>query len=355
MSVYNGTPGDDVYTGGSDDDQISGNDGKDVLAGGDGADTINGGAGDDILYSSVISPAWKAPLNGTNPGYVRPVLDTGSAVDNLDGGGGYDTIYAGYGDNVYGGLEYSNLLISFQGASAGVTVDFRGLTSGGAITVGGGTIRYISSVLWIDGSEFGDTIIGGDLYSNVKSPIFGLGGDDHITAGTGTGDIYGGEGNDTLDDAGEGHYLYGEAGDDIINAVSTSSVSFGGDGDDTLTVSGRLSYGGAGNDTITIVDRGTDTSAYGQDGDDILDGGAGGTFSRAARAPTGSTAMTAMITSIPITMTLSQPARRTSGLNMISCPAGMATIICRSVMATMPMAAPGGTRWGCRWPARRAG
>ena len=312
---FSGTSEDDTATGGGGDDSLDGAGGNDVLAGGDGADTLDGGDGDDTLYAGSISPEWQVPFFQNNPDFVPPVLDRGSEVDTLNGGAGVDRIYAGYGDAVDGGADLADLLISFGGASSGVTVDFRAL-DGGALTVAGHIISNIRSVLWIEGSDFDDTITGsdqGDGAGITYAPIFGMGGNDHLIAGMNTGNIYGGDGDDFIEvhqlsnGTSDNGVYYGDAGDDTITVTGDGSSypyasAFGGDGNDTLTLAGSIS-GGAGDDTINVSyvikyqsvargDEGADTindsaqsdtlyggegadKLYGNDGDDLLYGDAG--------------------------------------------------------------------------------
>ena len=290
---FMGTPGDDMMTGtaGSDmlsgaagDDTISGDDGNDLLSGGAGADTIDGGAGDDTIYSAEISPPWGRPFFNNNPDFVPPVLDTGTDVDTLNGGAGIDLIYAGYGDIVDGGDDLADLLISFAGASSGVIADFHDLDNAGTLTIAGNSISNIRSVLWIEGSNLDDTITGSDQggdFGTNYAPIFGLDGNDHLIAGRNTGNIYGGNGNDTIEVSqsytgiGQNGAYYGDAGDDVITITGDGvsypfATAFGGDGNDILTLAGGIS-GGDGNDTINVTYNQTyGTVASGDEGDDKI-------------------------------------------------------------------------------------
>jgi Ca2+-binding RTX toxin-like protein len=201
MPTFNGGSGDDVLTGGSDNDTIIGNAGN---------DNLSGGGGNDVLYAGVISPGWSIPW-GSNP-YVAPVLDTGTEADSLSGGAGQDVIYAGYGDTVDGGSDTDSLVISFLGAGSGVTADFRLLlTDGtGSMTVGGGLISGIERVLWVEGSTLGDTIYApSDPFGWADfTPVFGLGGNDHIVGGSLSGNLYGGDGDDIVDGSASSYGRY---------------------------------------------------------------------------------------------------------------------------------------------------
>ena len=150
MVNFTGSNGDDNFTGGSADDtivgnggndQLSGAGGNDIIAGGTGIDVVLGGDGNDFLYSFDISPPYTRPYYG-NPS-VAPLLDRTGEVDTVVGGAGDDMIFAGFGDNIDGGVGYDILAISFLGATSGVTADFSLLVSGSSIVVGGGTIQNI--------------------------------------------------------------------------------------------------------------------------------------------------------------------------------------------------------------------
>jgi Ca2+-binding RTX toxin-like protein len=274
-----GSAFDDVISAMAGASALRGNGGNDRLAGGDGADTIDGDAGNDILHSAALSPGWQQVFFGYNPDLPPPVLDTGAEIDVLRGGGGHDTILAGYGDFVDGGADGADLLISLQGASAGVTADFRALAGGGSLVLGGGTIANILGVLWIEGSEHDDTLTGSDVLGYLNSgngPIFGRGGNDHLIAGAATGNIYGGTGDDVIDSARVGaHYYHGDEGDDVITVTHVDGYqtqSFGGDGNDTLNVTGSA-HGGAGDDVITLTSPGfSGLVGNGGDGNDTLNG-----------------------------------------------------------------------------------
>ena len=258
------------FVGGAGADTFNGGVANDVAEGRGGADVLNGGNGDDILYSGTLSPAWSSGYYSIDP--VPPLLDRGAEHDVLNGGKGNDTLYGGYGDTIDGGAEFNFLLISFMGASSGVNADFSVLTSGGSITVGGGTISNIDVVFWIEGSNFADTIRAG-WESSDNAPIYGMGGNDHLIAGTYTGQMFGGAGNDTIDAtwAQYGLPVFGDAGDDTIIGVNGTDEAYGGSGNDTITGSGWL-YGGTGNDTINLLQDYYTTETYGEAGADRITG-----------------------------------------------------------------------------------
>jgi Ca2+-binding RTX toxin-like protein len=250
VDVFGGTSVADTARGNGGNDQLFGSGGNDTLGGGSGADQVAGGEGDDSVYSFDISPVFERPF--FTDAFTAPVLDTGTDVDRLAGGNGNDLLFAGFGDRIDGGAGTDMLYISFLGAAAGVTADFRLASQ----TIGGGLITGIERIGWIEGSIFADTIRDADTDGNF-APIFGRGGDDLIYAGFYTGQIFGGDGNDTIDNSGGvyGFPLAGDAGDDSIIGGSGYERIDGGTGNDTL-------QGNYGFDSLS-----------GGDGDDVLDGG----------------------------------------------------------------------------------
>ncbi len=279
MTTLNGSSGDDILTGGIANDQITGNggndtltgyDGADDIAGGTGSDFIDGGDGSDILYSSDRSPAYGFPYYGNF--YTPPVLDSGTEVDTLLGGAGSDTIFVGYGDNADGGADVDVLFVSFLGAPAGVSFDFRLASQ----VIGGGTIANFEALAWVQGSQYDD-------YFNLKtagptsavvtgSAAFGGAGNDHIVAGAATGVLYGEDGDDVLDGR-DDNYLQrvdGGAGDDTLYTDSnTFAVAYGGDGDDVIYSHGET-HGGSGNDLIQLQWTHYAGAVNGDDGDDTI-------------------------------------------------------------------------------------
>ncbi|HSX55450.1 MAG TPA: hypothetical protein VLG14_09145, partial [Sphingomonas sp.] len=265
--------------GGAGNDTLTGSDANDTLVGGTGADTILGGNGNDQISSG---ETFQIPF-GYTPGFglsaAPPVFNLGLDIDTLNGGAGDDVMMVGYGDNADGGTHGEHgdtLIVSFQGATSGITVDFSQTT----LTFGGGTITGFEQVDWVEGSEFGDTIqFGPALYAPGGMPrgeqnVTAGGGDDSVTAGYYTRNIWGGDGNDTLNGEGSQYlsFIDGGAGNDIIRGSNSASAELrGGDGDDTVYARERAS-GDAGNDLIILSGASTSSAwiADGGDGDDEL-------------------------------------------------------------------------------------
>lgn len=261
MTVFVGGTGDDIFVGTGENDVAVGNGGNDTLDGGDGNDELVGGEGDDTLIGGAGSDALYAAGRATDYWNWFDGLDRESDRDVLNGGDGDDWISAGYGDMIDGGSDagVDRLSISFMGAAAGVTADFRAPS----LNIGGGTIIGIEIVEFAEGSRFDDFIAlgnGGSGYDT--SIIFGMGGNDTLIGGATTDSIYGGDGNDIVDMRAfastifsfRGVEAYGEGGDDTFYAdfdPDHGGYFDGGDGNDTFFVSGTV-YGGAGADTFHV-------------------------------------------------------------------------------------------------------
>jgi hypothetical protein len=65
-----------------------------------------------------------------------------------------------------------------------------------SVVVGGGTITGFEQIVWVEGSNFNDaiTVVHNSSYSQF-SKVYGLGGDDTLTADYYTMEMYGGDGN----------------------------------------------------------------------------------------------------------------------------------------------------------------
>ena len=292
MANFTGVSGDDIFTGGSENDTLIGNGGNDTLSGGGGSDRLVGGAGedfldggdgDDQLFSHIVDPNFNAY------GSRGVSLDIYAEVDVLNGGAGDDYIFAGYGNFVDGGTYSSQgdrLFISFLGAPSGVQADFRVLQGGGTLTIGGATIKNITNIGYLEGSNFDDLLVPIDTYYPMGASVYGRGGNDHIIAsyysGWAGGGLYGGDGDDIVDARGAQYMpdIYGDAGNDILYAAYGWSKAYGGDGDDLIFTSASA-WGGAGNDTITLSYGYYGTTADGEAGDDLIDGSAAGAITAA--------------------------------------------------------------------------
>jgi Ca2+-binding RTX toxin-like protein len=236
-------------------------------------DGINGGDGNDAIYSR--DPA--------KPNAAR--IDNGWGQDNLNGGNGNDKLYAvgpdrptmigGWGndafyvdDNGYNGTDiglfagWSIVELAGQGDDT-----LYSKTASTFLPKNVETLVYTgtasSTHLW--GNADANTIIGG---GNSADEIYGYEGDDTLDGGVGYSHdmLAGGSGQDSL---------FGRAGDDTLFGEAGNDKLFGGDGNDKM-------WGGTGDDWMTgengddqmVGDDGIDT-LFGGDGNDKMWGGAG--------------------------------------------------------------------------------
>jgi Ca2+-binding RTX toxin-like protein len=103
--------------------------------------------------------------------------------------------------------------------------------------------------------------------------LFGQDGNDTITLNEANGalpaaDLFGGGGNDVLTGGSGNDQLFGQAGDDTLNGKGGNDLLFGGAGNDVL-------IGGAGNDQV-FGGAGNDRMIWNPgDGSDLFEGGDG--------------------------------------------------------------------------------
>jgi Ca2+-binding RTX toxin-like protein len=138
-----------------------------------------------------------------------------------------------------------------------------------------------------DGTAGNDTI----LYGTDSAAVYGGDGDDQIDNGPGAESegfadllygeggndtIYAGGGDDLIDGGIDDDWLYGESGNDTIEGGDGFDHIWGGDGDDTIIggSGGDVLYGEAGDDSIT-GGSGADTIEGGA-GNDTINGGVNG-------------------------------------------------------------------------------
>ena len=242
---------------------IPGSGGNDTLLGTGGHDLITGLSGNDVMTG--------APGN-----------------DTLYGDDGDDSFIGESGNDVfYGGAGVDQLLYYRETGTLGVVVN---LQTGTATDTWGNTDQLIS-IERASGSAFGDTLIGGDT---LADQLFGREGNDSLNGGAGDDVLVGDAGNDTLTGgAGTDQLLYyretgtrgvvinlqtGMATDTWGNTDSFSGIErfYGSIFGDTLLgadASGDFLFGREGNDSLNGA--GGDDALVGDAGNDTLTGGAG--------------------------------------------------------------------------------
>ncbi|MGE0180705.1 MAG: beta strand repeat-containing protein [Parvularculaceae bacterium] len=242
---YNGDGGDEqILTrldGGGFANTFFGGGGNDTIRGRGNVDAISGDAGDDLIYA----------------GGGDDVIQGLQGNDTIDGGAGLDTAY------------YTN-------SPGGVTVR---LWNGTAVD-GHGTNDSLISIEGIEGSNFGDAIVGADNVDNVlignggDDTLFGLSGDDTIRGGSGADSMNGGAGADEVDYSDDGVGVTVR----LWNQTATGGIATG----DSLA-GFEHATGGNGGDAIVgsdgvanrIVGNFGDDTLFGLSGDDTIRGGSG--------------------------------------------------------------------------------
>jgi len=152
--------------------------------------------------------------NGTG-GNGNDVIIGNGAVNVLTGNGGDDFLMGKAGaDTLAGGSGFDTA--SYALAAAGVTASLATNSGSGGEASG----DVLSSIEKLEGSNFNDTLVGG----NGKDSLFGLGGNDNISSGNGADTLDGGGGNDTLSAGSGADHLNGGAGDDLLTGGADSDV-----------------------------------------------------------------------------------------------------------------------------------
>lgn len=217
-------------------ENVVGSDQQDTIRGTDnGADglVIDGGGGADVLYSDGAT--------GINGGQGDDTLYSTSDRGNFDGGTGHDILDLRNYDTVRWSLE--NLFGSGMDVRAVEEQDTELL-----VTDGGSPQSVVVPT----------TIFSGDA-DNIEVFYLGDGDDNLYDRGTGSYDVYAGDGNDRLvrqqaNDGNHTHNFYGEGGDDYLELTDED---------------GNL-YGGAGNDTLRAALYGQASDVEGNAGDDLI-------------------------------------------------------------------------------------
>lgn len=248
-----GTSGPDVIVGLDGHDTIDGLDGDDVICGGRGVDTINAGSGADEVW-------------GGGDGFNH-----GREGDWVMGGAGDDVLHGGNDPAETGGADKHEDIVVYEDAPQGIRI-----TLGVATVTGDGT-DTIDGFYSVIGSEHDDVIKAGAETDVVRA----LGGDDWVKVDSAEGEVFGGDGDDTMR---LGFGVYGGKGKDDIRRATEFAV--GGPGADLMVgTMQRDNYRGGGGADVLRGRGGNDylgVSARPQ-GHDTLFGGAGRDHLQGAR------------------------------------------------------------------------
>jgi Ca2+-binding RTX toxin-like protein len=243
-----------------------------------GADSIDGGSGiDQVRYD-------RDAQYGGNGGVVVDLavgtakdgfgnIDTLISIENVRGGAQADTLLGSAGNNNLQGLAGADLIDgrggndtvdyqpeAFFGTTKGVTVDL----AAGTATDGFGATDTLVSIEIVRGTQFADTLKGGNLILSGTDVyvLHGLGGDDTLIAGSYDSLLQPGAGNDTVT---------GGAGFDQISYEDYT----GSNGAVINLATGIVNDPFGGTDTVSLVE-----GIRGTRNDDVITGNAGNNFIR---------------------------------------------------------------------------
>ena len=201
----------DTIVGDGGNNSLQGRAGNDTLDGAGGSDivdyfhavggvnvslttnTATGADGNDTLsnFENILGSSFNDTLTGNAGGNS---LNGGNGADSIFGAGGSDFIIGGAGNDTLDGgvvtdlINYTDLnIVSYNGATAGVTINMSGVTGTGS--TGSGTATGDASVgtdvlfnfNFIQGSAFNDTITGSA--ANWFEQIEGGAGNDVLDGG----------------------------------------------------------------------------------------------------------------------------------------------------------------------------
>ncbi|WP_082218482.1 CHRD domain-containing protein [Kamptonema formosum] len=191
-----------AVTGSNQADTIAGAGGNEELMGELGNDSLDGGEGNDTL----------------DGGMPEDVPDN----DTITGGAGDDVVMGCLGGDSVDGGEGADQL-TYVKAKASVTID----VTLGTVAVTGFDTDTITGIETLEGSDFGDTLIGGG--EGVTVTLKGGKGNDSLKGGGAGVTFMGGKGNDTYDIdsvTGGGTVIEEEEGDgDTLTGFTLNAAS----------------------------------------------------------------------------------------------------------------------------------
>ncbi len=258
--TFHGGLGNDTVSAGRGNDEINGDGGNDSLDGMGGVDTVRGGGGNDLLRVRSTSL-----IGGTSLPVIGEIYDGGGDVDTLQ-------IWNSLAAAVTFDFRSTSLIsierLEFVDAGGALTIQFSadqfgtGL-AGSLLLIGGISPTPRVEILEVFMGNATSLSLAGLTFANWGSEdrIIITGDDDaeSIVGASVYGTIYGGGGNDTISRGGASYDVYGGEGDDTFMASDDSGGTIGGgNGTDTLEiVGGDLRFGAAFSSFERIVFTGT--------------------------------------------------------------------------------------------------
>ncbi len=255
----------------SDDVKITSGAGDDAISNSGSQVTIKAGAGDDSILNTSSQVTIKADTG-------NDLIENYSASSFIYGGAKHDTI-SNFGTNIFvsGGagndvLSNTNSNVTLSGDGGNDSIQSSGANSSvkGGAGVDSITNTGENAIIWSDAGN--DLIINGSGSSSIglsvtttsdedtdsssigaNSTLFGGAGNDSIQNSAKESFIYGGAGKDSVENGGASSFLFGDAGNDYFSNESDFVTIKGGAGKEIIENSGANAkiYGDAGNDSIT--------------------------------------------------------------------------------------------------------
>jgi len=244
----------------------------------DGIENVYTGSGNDLVYGSAANNIINLGGGSFNTAYGNEGDDTivgGAGQDDLHGGVGNDYLIGGLGDDFMTGDAGTNTL---QGG-AGADTYYVSTNSDSTLEFAGEGIDTVYVAFNVHTLQANVE----NLVSNQGFSFLGIGnGLDNVITGTSArDDLYGRDGNDTLNDGGgsvgQEDTLIGGLGDDIYNVSvrGDSTIELAGEGIDTVRTAFSI-YGLQANiENLTFTDNANHAAGVGNNLDNILVGGTG--------------------------------------------------------------------------------